>query len=112
MTPERFGPYRLDSLIGRGGMGEVLRAWDERRNRFVAVKRLLRHLASDQEFRGRFQRESALAATLREPHIIPIHDYGEIDGLLFIDMRLVEGTDLASVLKARQIAPERAVDVV
>ena len=112
MNPERFGPYRFESLIGRGGMGEVFRAWDERRNRFVAVKRLPRQMAQDREFRARFQRESALAAKLREPHIIPIHDYGEIDGLLYIDMRLVEGTDLAKVLKAGSISPERTVDIV
>ena len=112
MNPERFGPYRFEGLIGRGGMGEVFRAWDEQRNRFVAVKRLPRQMAQDREFRARFQRESALAAKLREPHIIPIHDYGEIDGLLYIDMRLVEGTDLAKVLKAGSISPERTVDIV
>ncbi len=111
MNPERFGPYRFESLIGRGGMGEVFRAWDERRNRVVALKRLPRQMAQDREFRARFQRESALAAKLREPHIIPIHDYGEIDGLLYIDMRLVEGTDLAKVLKVGKLGPERAVDV-
>jgi YVTN family beta-propeller protein len=111
MIPERFGHYRFESLIGRGGMGEVFRAWDERRNRVVALKRLPRQMAQDREFRARFQRESALAAKLREPHIIPIHDYGEIDGLLYIDMRLVEGTDLAKVLKAGRITPERAVDI-
>ena len=54
MNPERFGPYRLESLIGRGGMGEVFRAWDERRDRVVAVKRLPRQMAADREFRARF----------------------------------------------------------
>ena len=92
---EEFGPYRLEHLLGRGGMGEVHRAWDTRRGRTVALKRLPAPLAGDPEFQARFRRESALAAQLSEPHIIPIHDFGEINGRLFIDMRLVDGTDLA-----------------
>ncbi len=109
--PELFGPYRLDELIGRGGMGEVFRAFDARRNRVVALKRLTRQLATDPEYRVRFRRESALAAKLREPHIIPIHDFGEINGQLFIDMRLVQGIDLAAMIGIGLLAPARTVDV-
>src|SRR3954453_5959879 len=87
------------ALMGRGGMGEVHRAYDTRRERFVALKRLLRELAADEQYRSRFQRESALAAKLNDPHIVPIHDYGDIDGRLFIDMRLVDGGDLADLIK-------------
>jgi serine/threonine protein kinase len=109
---EEFGPYRLEHLIGRGGMGEVHRAWDTRRGRTVALKRLPAPLAGDPEFQARFRRESALAAQLSEPHIIPIHDFGEINGRLFIDMRLVEGTDLASVVKSEgPMAPRRAIGI-
>jgi serine/threonine-protein kinase len=111
-TPELFGPYRLDELIGCGGMGEVFRAYDARRNRVVALKRLTRQLASDPEYRVRFRRESALAAKLREPHIIPIHDFGEINGQLFIDMRLVQGIDLAAMIRMGLLTPARTVDVV
>jgi Protein kinase domain len=93
-----FGPYRLESLIGQGAMGQVYRAVDTARDRVVAIKLLPAQLAVDPQFRTRFQTEAALAARLREPHIVPIHDYGEIDGRLFIDMRLVEGTDLARLL--------------
>jgi len=109
---EEFGPYRLEHLIGRGGMGEVHRAWDTRRGRTVALKRLPAPLAGDPEFQARFRRESALAAQLSEPHIIPIHDFGEINGTLFIDMRLVDGTDLASVVKSEgPMAPRRAIGI-
>ena len=86
-----FGPYRLDALLGRGGMGEVYRAFDSDHGRAVAVKRLAPHLADDPEFQLRFRREARLAAGLRSPHVIPIHRYGEIDGQLYIDMRYVAG---------------------
>jgi serine/threonine-protein kinase len=109
---EEFGPYRLEHLLGRGGMGEVHRAWDTRRGRTVALKRLPAPLAGDPEFQARFRRESALAAQLSEPHIIPIHDFGEINGRLFIDMRLVDGVDLASVIKSEgPMAPRRAIGI-
>ncbi|MGQ0574311.1 MAG: DUF6777 domain-containing protein [Pseudonocardia sp.] len=108
-----FGPYRLESLLGRGGMGEVHRAYDTVRGRVVALKRLPPALASDVEFQARFRKEAALAARLHEPHIIPIHDYGEIDGVLYIDMRLVEGSDLAELLAAHgPLSARRAVHVV
>jgi serine/threonine protein kinase len=109
---ERFGPYVLDRLLGRGGMGEVYRATDTNRNRVVALKRLPAGMAGDPEFNARFREESTLAAQLNEPHIIPIHDFGEIDGRLYIDMRLVEGTDLARLLTEHgALSPARAVSI-
>lgn len=113
MAVEMFGQYRLDELIGRGGMGEVYRAFDTARGRIVAIKRLPAQMSAEPEFRRRFEAEAALAARLNHPHIIPIHNFGEIDGRLYIDMRLVEGTDLATVL-ARQgpLRPVRAQHVI
>jgi serine/threonine protein kinase, bacterial len=111
--PEVFGHYRLDGLIGRGGMGEVHRAYDLNRSRTVALKRLPAHLGADPAFRARFEAEARIAARMRNPHVIPIHDYGEIDGQLYIDMRLVDGDDLKSRLeRERRIAPAQAVPIV
>ena len=110
---EQFGQYRLAELIGSGGMGEVYRAFDTVRQRVVALKRLPANLADDEEFKARFRKESALVSKLTEPHIIPIHDFGEIQGRLFIDMRLVTGRDLAAVLAADgPLSAPRAVSVV
>ncbi len=108
-----FGPYQLQEIIGRGGMGEVYRAYDTSRGRVIALKRLPMSLAVDPTFQARFRAEAALAAKLHEPHVIPIHDFGEIDGQLYIDMRLVEGPDLAHLLTETGPLPaHRAVDIV
>ncbi|MFI9011181.1 serine/threonine-protein kinase [Actinosynnema sp. NPDC053489] len=109
---EAFGPYRVGELVGRGGMGEVHRAYDTAHDRVVALKRLSAGHAEDEDFRARFRRESRIAARLREPHVIPIHAFGEIDGRLYLDMRLVEGRDLAEVLADGPLDPARAVRVV
>ena len=109
-----FGRYRLIELLGRGGMGEVWRALDRAaNNRAVAIKLLPAHLAGDDSsFVQRFRREADAAARLNNPHIIPIHNYGEIDGQLYVDMRLVEGRDLQSVLAAGPLEPGRAVRII
>src|SRR6202023_830334 len=107
-----FGRYRLIELLGRGGMGEVWRAHDTRTDRVVAVKVLPAHFAQDSTFEQRFRREAHAAARLNNPHVVPIHDYGEIDGRLYVDMRLIEGRDLQTVLAAGPIDPARAVGII
>ena len=108
----QFGPYRLNWLIGRGGMGEVHNAFDGRHNRYVALKLLSSEVSEDEDLSARFRREAQIVATLRHPHVIPVHGFGEIDGRLYLDMRLVEGSDLATVLEAGPLPPERAVAIV
>jgi ABC-type amino acid transport substrate-binding protein/predicted Ser/Thr protein kinase len=109
-----FGHYQLQELLGRGGMGEVYRAYDTRTDRVVALKVLPHHLAQDAVFQQRFRRESQAAASLSDPHVVPIHGYGEIDGRLYLDMRLIEGKTLGDILAEGEqpIATELAVTVV
>ena len=109
----RFGPYELNSLIGVGGMGEVYRAYDTIKDRTVAVKVLRAEMAADPNYQERFRRESRVAARLQEPHVIPVHDFGDIDGVLYIDMRLVEGGSLKDELRANgPLDPSRAASII
>ncbi len=109
----QFGPYRLRRLVGRGGMGDVYEAEDTVRERVVALKLMSQTLSNDPVFRSRMQREARTAGRLQEPHVVPIHDFGEIDGQLYVDMRLIDGKDLASTLsRYGPLTPPRAVAVI
>jgi serine/threonine protein kinase len=90
--------YKLEAFVGRGGMSVVYRAQHQHLDRTVALKLLAPELSQDERFRQRFVRESRLAASLEHPNIIPIYDAGEAQGLLYIAMRLVEGSTLAEFL--------------
>jgi YVTN family beta-propeller protein len=90
--------YQIETVVGRGGMGTVYLAEHRRLRRKVALKLLLPDLSADERFRARFLRESEIAASLDHPHVIPIYDAGEVDGLLYLAMRYVEGDDLRAVL--------------
>ena len=108
-----FGPYHLKRLLGRGGMGEVYEAEHTVKEWTVAVKLISETFSKDPVFRERMKREARIAGRLQEPHVVPIHDYGEIDGQMFLEMRLIEGTDLDSVLKRfGPLAPPRAVAII
>lgn len=103
--------YRVEALVGRGGMGVVYRAHDSRLKRNVALKVLIPELAADLAFRDGFLRESELAASLDHPNVIPIYEAGEEDGCLFIAMRYVEGADLKQTLESGALEPEQAVSL-
>ncbi len=106
-----FGPgrrvagYLLEEQIGAGGMAVVFRAVDERLGRKVALKIMAPALAADQAFRRRFIREARAAAAVDDPHIVPVYDAGEADGLLFIVMRLVPGRDARTLLADEESLP-------
>ncbi|GGB37364.1 hypothetical protein GCM10011492_30160 [Flexivirga endophytica] len=109
--PARFGHYELHEVIGTGGMGQVARATDTRLGRDVALKVMHPATAADDEYRARFQREAAIVARLTDPHVIPIHGYGEIDGRLYLDMRLVKGRNLAQLLDRGRLEVSRTLDL-
>uniref|UniRef100_UPI000A058EC9 serine/threonine-protein kinase n=1 Tax=Nocardia amamiensis TaxID=404578 RepID=UPI000A058EC9 len=112
-TAEVFGRYRLLSLLGQGGMGQVWRAHDSLTNRVVALKVLPERFADDEQLRERFRRECRAVAQLTEPHVIPIHDFGDIDGRLYLNMRLIEGTDLRKLItREGALSPQRAVAII
>lgn len=112
MEESSFGKYRLIEIMGRGGMGEVWRAYDTATQRVVALKILPLDISNNEVFQQRFRREAHATARLNNPHLIPIHTYGEIEGRLYVDMRLIEGHDLQSVLAAGPLHPDRAVGII
>ncbi len=109
--PVALASYRIERLLGRGGMGEVYLAEDRRLKRSVALKVLSAEFASDEAFRERFLVESELAASLDHPNVIPIYEADEAAGYLFIAMRYVEGTDLKARLRLGLLAPADAMDL-
>ena len=105
----RIAGYRLEERIGAGGMAVIFRAHDERLGRAVALKVLSPGLAQDEAFRQRFIRESRAAATVDDPHIIPVFEAGEASGVLFIAMRYVPGGDAGSLLRREGPLPPARV---
>lgn len=102
--------YRIEALLGRGGMGIVYRAYDPRLKRNIALKLIAPELSGDGDFRERFLAETELAASLEHPNVIPIHDAGEVDGQLYLAMRYVEGMELKTLLqKEGPLHPGRAL---
>ncbi|MCX4524471.1 MULTISPECIES: serine/threonine-protein kinase [unclassified Streptomyces] len=95
---KRIAGYQVESEIGRGGMAVVYQAHDLRLDRTVALKLLAPELARNDTFRQRFAFESKAAAAIDHPHIVPVFDAGEADGLLYIAMRYVAGQDLRALL--------------
>jgi DNA-binding beta-propeller fold protein YncE len=108
-----FAGYRLQGLLGRGGMGVVYRATEVALDRAVALKVMAPWLLEDDLARERFVREARLAAAIEHPNVIPIHATGEQDGLAYIAMRFVDGSDLRALIRADgALAPARAARIV
>jgi serine/threonine protein kinase len=108
----RVAGYVIEGMIARGGMGVVYRARQLRPSRLVAVKVISPELASDRDFRRRFERETEIAASIEHSNVIPVYGVGEESHLLYLAMRYVEGTDLRSVIAAEgRLAPRRAAQL-
>jgi serine/threonine protein kinase len=99
LTGRRLGHYRIEGVIGRGGMSVLYRATDMRLGRKVALKIIGDQLAADPEFRERFVDEARNTSAVDHAHVVPLYDFDEVDGRLYIAMRYVEGSDLASLIK-------------
>jgi len=109
----RIAGYVLEEQVGAGGMAVVFRAHDVRLDRQVALKILAPAFAADQAFRQRFIRESRAAAAVDDPHIIPVFEAGEADGVLFIAMRYVRGGDVRSLLmESGPLPPARVAEII
>ena len=103
--------YRIEGVAGRGGMGVVYRARQLRPDRLVALKVLATELLDDPQFRERFERESSIAASIEHPHVVPVYEVGEAEGVLFIAMRYVVGPDLRTLIR-RGLSPDRSARIV
>ncbi|WP_216210131.1 serine/threonine-protein kinase [Amycolatopsis aidingensis] len=108
LTGRRLGNYRIDGVLGKGGMSVMYKATDVRLGRKVALKVIGEHLGADAEFRERFVDEARNTSAIDHANIVPLYDFGELDGMLYIAMRLVDGSDLASLIGNGPMAPERA----
>ena len=112
-TGQEFAGHRIEGIVGRGGMGVVYRATEIDLGRLVALKLIAPELAGDPSFRTRFERECRTAASIDHPNVIPIFDAGEEDGLLYLTMRYVPGTDLAEIVaKEGPLDPGRAAAII
>ncbi|SDG99435.1 serine/threonine protein kinase [Lentzea fradiae] len=109
LSGRRIAHYRIDGVLGRGGMSVTYRATDVRLGRKVALKVIGEHLAPDAEFRERFVDEARNTSAIDHANIVPLYDFDEVDGLLYIAMRLVDGQDLAGHIKEGPLTPERTL---
>jgi serine/threonine-protein kinase len=108
-----FAGYRIEALLGRGGMGVVYRARDQSSGRAIALKLLRPDVAADPVFSARFEREARLSAQLRHPHIVPVAAAGEFEDVLFLAMAYIDGIDLAAIIADRgRLHPRQMATVV
>jgi serine/threonine-protein kinase len=106
-----LGNYRIDGVLGKGGMSVTYKATDVRLGRKVALKIIGEHLGADAEFRERFVDEARNTSAIDHANIVPLYDFGELEGMLYIAMRMVDGGDLAGLIAGGPIAPARALSL-
>jgi len=114
---QQLDEYRLEALLGQGGMASVYRALDTRLNRYAAVKVIRTSFRADSDYVTRFEREAQAIAKLEHPNVVRLYRYGEVQGLLYMAMHYIEGADLGFVLAGYQadhtlIEPEEAAPII
>src|SRR5690242_4483092 len=107
---QMLGPYRIISQVGKGGMANVYKAYQPSVDRYVAIKVLPSQLAESQEFATRFHQEARIIAKLEHPHILPVFDYGESDGVAYFVMRYLEAGTLKDKMEAGRPLPLKDID--
>jgi serine/threonine protein kinase len=107
---QMLGPYRIINQIGRGGMATVYKAYQASVDRYVAIKVLPSQLAESKEFAARFQQEARIIARLEHPHILPVFDYGESEGVAYFVMRYLEAGTLKDRMQAGRPLPLAEID--
>lgn len=109
LVGEQFGSYKILSLLGAGGMGEVYRAHDPKLGRDVALKVLPRRFTQDLERRSRLLQEARAAASLNHPNICTVYDVGEVDGQVYLTMEIIQGQSLSARLDERPLSPDEVL---
>ena len=112
LTGKQLGPYQIVATLGEGGMAAVFRAYQPGMDRYVALKVLPRQFADDPEFSARFQREARILAQLQHPHILPVFDYGQVEGYSFIVMPFVPSGTLTDALPGQPLPLARIRQVI
>jgi TolB-like protein len=108
---DRLGPYEIDRLLGAGGMGEVYRASDTRLNRRTVAIKIIRDALADESIRRRFKKEATTASSLNHPHILTVHEAGDIDGLLYLCTEFVDGGTLTEWAAAGRRTWQQVVEL-
>ena len=107
---QTLGPYRIINQIGKGGMANVYRAYQPSVDRYVAIKVLPAQLAESKEFATRFHQEARIIAMLEHPHILPVFDYGESEGVAYFVMRYLDAGTLKDKMEAGRPLPLNEID--
>ncbi|HET7612611.1 MAG TPA: serine/threonine-protein kinase [Gemmatimonadaceae bacterium] len=108
-----IGKYRITDVVGEGAMGVVYRAVDTVLDRPVAIKVMAESIAQQEDLRRRFLREAQAAGSLQHPNIVTVHDFGDIDGSLFIAMEFIDGVDLEQLIARREpLSVQTGIDII